>query len=117
MLFRGLLGIAFGLVVALPAWAGPDGAELYVRKGCIACHRMKGVPGATGTMGADLTKFWKPVKGEPPKDPREIAAFIKDPRLNNPNTSMPTIGLTSEEAAAIATYLLSKDKPAPSSKK
>ncbi len=33
-----------------------EGREIFLRAGCIACHKVTGVPGAVGVTGPDLTR-------------------------------------------------------------
>jgi glucose/arabinose dehydrogenase len=50
--------------------------------------------------GADRIRWW-------------IAAKVLEPRLDNPNATMPNLGLTRGEATLIADYLLGLDQPPP----
>lgn len=38
--------------------AAQRGQEVFVAKGCIACHSINGVPAATGRVGPNLTHLW-----------------------------------------------------------
>lgn len=103
MLRGGLTILALVLLLAAPGLAANEGAALFTRKGCIACHLLKGHPDAEGTMGPDLSKLYK---AKPPYDRADLAAFIRDPQTKRPGISMPSLGLTKAEAEAIAAYLL-----------
>lgn len=102
-----LVGLLF-LLLATPSVAQTSGERLFTTKACIGCHILKGHPGADGTMGQDLSKFFK---AKPPRDPKALAAFIQDPRSERPDTPMPSIGLSKEEAEALTTYVLSPRPP------
>jgi cytochrome c oxidase subunit 2 len=56
------------------AAAGPPGLAVFQENGCGGCHTLKGVPGATGTVGPDLDNLKKAAATA--KQP--LAAFIKE---------------------------------------
>lgn len=96
------------LVLATPAWANESGDRLFSRKGCVACHTLKGHAGADGTLGPDLSKLYK---AKPARDRKELAAFIRDPQAERPGSPMPRFGLTQTQAEALAVYLLTDRTP------
>lgn len=111
MLRGGLMMTALVLLLATPALALTEGERLFTRKGCVGCHVLKGHPEADGTMGPDLSKYYK---AKPPHDRAELAAFIRSPQIKRPGTSMPSLGLTKAEAEALAAYVLTeRAKPRP----
>lgn len=103
-----IVGIA--LAIAAPASARESGERLFTRKGCVACHALKGHEGADGTLGPDLSKLFK---AKPAHDPKELAAFIRDPQAERPGSAMPTFGLSQAQAEALAAYLLTPRTPSP----
>lgn len=102
--------VAWALLGALgvPALAAQNGERLFQTKGCVACHVLKGNPAAVGTLGPDLSGYFK---AKPPHDAHQLAAFIQDPQVSKPGGVMPALDLTREEAAALATYVLTPHKP------
>jgi cytochrome c oxidase subunit II len=56
------------------AAAGPPGLAVFQENGCGGCHTLKGVPGATGTVGPDLDNL----KEAAAKANQPLAAFIKE---------------------------------------
>ncbi len=96
-----------------------DRAEaVFARKGCVACHVVKGNPAAKGQLGPELSKLYK---RKPPVDPASLSAYILHPRAENPLDPMPDMGVTPEESRTLVEYLLSprpkrprvKSTPAP----
>ena len=76
----------------------PDGAKLFQNKGCINCHRFKGVGGSICPDLTDVTKR---------RSDAWIRQQLKDPTVNNPNSKMPNVGLSDKEIDAIISYLKS----------
>jgi cytochrome c oxidase subunit 2 len=56
------------------AATGPPGLAVFQENGCGGCHTLKGVPGATGTVGPDLDNL----KDAAAKANQPLAAFIKE---------------------------------------
>lgn len=96
-----LAGLMVGALVA-PAIAAP-GPDLFERKGCVGCHVLKGHPGATGTMGPELTKLYK---AKPPRSVSELVAYLRRPHAEHPDSPAPRLALTEPEARALALYVL-----------
>ena len=104
---RLILSAAIVLVAAAPAFAAPSpatrkGEELFTRKGCIGCHTLKGHEGADGQLGPDLSKIAKE------RDKDFLVPWIQDPQAQKPGSAMPTLGLSTKEAEALADYLLAE---------
>jgi len=95
---------------ALPA--APDervarGRALIFEKGCGACHVIPGIRGALGLVGPPLL-WWSRrtmIAGQLPNTPANLARWIQAPQLVEPNTAMPTLGLSEEQSQDIAAYL------------
>ena len=106
------LGLAlFALNLAAispPGFAADEGAQLFASKACIYCHVLDGDDDASGTMGPDLSDLYQ---ATPPRDPKKLAAFIQNPWAKQPDGAMPTIGLTPEEAKALAAFILTPPGP------
>jgi cytochrome c len=85
-----------------------QGRELFVGYGCGACHQVSGVRAANGRVGPNLDRLHaqRMVAGVLPNTPEFVAAFIQDPQAHAPNSGMPDVGVTPEDAADIAAFLL-----------
>jgi cytochrome c oxidase subunit 2 len=106
---------AFGLWVAAqkaeprePA-AGPaaDGKAIFARSACVGCHTIRGV--SSGALGPDLTTFGSRhtlAAGILPNTVENVTAWLKNPPALKPDAKMPALGLTDEEAHAVAAYLI-----------
>lgn len=72
------------------------GREIYIEKGCQACHQIGGKGGAVGpvltTIGLRLT-------------PGYIYKHLLNPRISNINTAEPNLGLSGEEALSLTKFL------------
>lgn len=90
-----------------PGVAG-EGAELFIRHGCGACHAVAGT-GARGALGPDLSHLGSRETlgaGILPNTKENIARFIADPDKIKPGVQMPAFGmLPSDDIGAIATWL------------
>jgi cytochrome c oxidase subunit II len=89
--------------------AGPaaDGKAIFAGSACVGCHTIRGV--SAGTLGPDLTTFGSRhtlAAGILPTTVDNVAAWIKDPAAIKPSAKMPALGLTDEQARAVATYLI-----------
>lgn len=85
-----------------------EGARLFTRNGCGACHAIRGTP-HSGRIGPDLSRFGeRRTLGAGTLEPNlaNTSAFIRDPQASKPGTRMPAYaGLSPADADAIATYL------------
>jgi len=89
--------IAVAIIIVLLEVSAPDGAELFRTRGCIGCHSFKGRGGA---IGPDLTAVTHR------RSRGWIRDQIKNPRLHNPNTVMPSFSqLSWREVNALINYL------------
>lgn len=104
MLPAPLLALSVVLVLSLApqALAAPSGEALFTRKGCVACHTLKGHEGADGTLGPDLSRIGKD------RDRGALVAWIRNPQGQKPDTRMPDLDLTQQEAETLADYLLTE---------
>jgi cytochrome c len=99
-----------------PAWqaeaAGGDarrGAMALREYGCIACHEIRGVPGANGRVGPSLSSLRDRtyIAGALPNDPETLILWIMNPTAYRNPTAMPELGVTEADARDIVTYLYS----------
>jgi len=112
-LLWGLFAIMIVLIIGwpTPAQSASDGASLF-QQNCAGCHTI----GAGDLVGPDLKGITQQ------RDPQWLAGFIGEPdkvlasgdpiatslRKQYHNISMPNLGLTQEQVAAIITYLNSQ---------
>lgn len=92
--------------------AGADRAEghrLIRAYGCAACHVIPGVRDARGQVGPSLAGFAKRsfIAGQHPNRPDLLVQWLRDPPLMAPQTAMPNMGVSAEQARHIAAYLYS----------
>ncbi len=75
--------------------------------GCTTCHAIPGVRGVRGVVGPPLDGLARRgfIAGQLPNAPGVLIAFLEDPPSLVPDTGMPNVGLTPEEARHIAAYL------------
>ena len=75
--------------------------------GCDSCHIIPGIAGEQGTVGPRLdqmrTQFT--LAGELPNTAENMAGFIQHPRALVPQTAMPEMGVTEQDARDITAYL------------
>ncbi len=83
------------------------GKQVIEEKGCGACHTIPGVYTARGVVGPPLMFFSRRtmIAGELPNTPDNLVRWIKNPKLVEPKTAMPDLGLSDEEARDVAAYL------------
>lgn len=95
----------------LPAGQSPGnimrGQSLLSQYQCGSCHAIPNIPVARGTAGPPLKQFGKRsyIAGHIPNNAEMLAQWIVDPRSLIPNTSMPSMGVSPEDARDIAAYL------------
>jgi cytochrome c oxidase subunit 2 len=101
------------------------GKQLYSMSSCIGCHAVRGNPMSIGNIGPDLTHLGSRktlAAGLFPNDAKHLALWIKNARVMKPGSIMPTLGLneydpimktkvttgglTDQQIADIAAYLL-----------
>jgi cytochrome c oxidase subunit 2 len=93
---------------AEPDGAAAAGKTVFAGSACVGCHTIKGV--SAGILGPDLTHFGSRAMlaaGMWPNTPENVAEWVKDPQRLKPGVKMPALGLTDEQAKAIAAYLTS----------
>lgn len=79
--------------------------------GCGGCHDIPGVTGAHGLTGPALSKIAARVylAGRLPNTPENMMRWIRDPRGVDPQTAMPDVGASADDARDIAAYLYTMD--------
>jgi cytochrome c oxidase subunit 2 len=83
------------------------GEQQFMSDQCASCHTIAGTP-ARGTIGPDLTHLASRVglaSEEIPNNPRELAAWIRNPQAIKPGARMPDLGLDTKQIDQIVAYL------------
>ena len=100
--------------VAPQSVAGADagrGRKVVERVACGACHVIPGVPWPQGRVGPSLDGFARQalVAGRFPNEPDILARFVRDAPSLAPQTGMPAMPITEQEARDVAAYLYTLD--------
>jgi cytochrome c1 len=85
-----------------------DNGQLLLRQyGCVSCHRIPGVAGATGNVGPPLDKIARRVylAGILPNTPANMVQWIRTPQAVDPLTAMPDLKVSEEHARDMTAYL------------
>lgn len=104
------LGTALGLLalVLLTGCGGTDrGQQLITHYGCGSCHQISGIEQADGRVGPSLENYkdTRYITGGLTATPTNTARWISHPQRYARNTVMPELGVTKNEARAMAAYL------------
>jgi cytochrome c2 len=96
---------------SLTGGGDPDrGKQAILASGCGACHTIKGVTGADGKVGPDLSSISTQIYGGAGQhDPNLLIAWIHRPRQVRQDTAMPDLGISENTARDILAYLLQKN--------
>ncbi len=83
------------------------GKSLTEQYQCSACHVIPGVAGPVGGAGPSLAHFGRSsyIAGSIPNLPPNLQAWIVDPPALKPDTPMPDMGVSPDDARDIAAYL------------
>ena len=84
-----------------------EGQRIFERTACVNCHTVAGTP-ANGTFGPDLTHLMSRqtiAAGAATNTLGNLMAWIYDPAVIKPGCKMPAMGLSTQQAAAVAEYL------------
>lgn len=91
---------------AEPTGLAADGKAIFAKSACVGCHTIEGV--SAGVLAPNLTHFGSRTTlaaGMWPNTPTNVAAWVRDPQGLKPGVKMPDLGLTDEQAKALAAYL------------
>jgi cytochrome c len=84
-----------------------DGKYLVLYHGCETCHDIPDIHGVRGSIGPSLkhiaTKYY--LAGELPNSPDNLRRWIQHPHSINPQTLMPEMNVTDDDAADISLFL------------
>lgn len=74
---------------------------------CGVCHRIPNINGAHGVVGPPLIEFGRRqyIAGVVPNQPAVLVRWVMDAPSIAPNTAMPDLPLSEEEARHVAAYL------------
>ena len=80
--------------------------------GCAACHTIPGIRAARGVVGPPLEGLARRslIAGSLPNNTSALVAFLQNPPALVPNTGMPNVGLTLDEARDIAAFLSTPER-------
>jgi cytochrome c oxidase subunit 2 len=88
---------------------GSAGEQVFVKNTCVSCHTIRGLPGATGSVGPDLTHLASRSTlgaGVIDNTPDNLRAWIRDAQAIKPGVLMPAFGLMSPaDLSALVDYL------------
>jgi len=79
-----------------------NGKKLFKEIGCMACHGIDDVTSHHADFAPDLSSVGSKLS------PAFVYTWIKNPRHFNPDTRMPSLRLSNQEASDITAYLMSK---------
>lgn len=80
--------------------------------GCQSCHNIPGVPAPDAYVGPPLDHWPQRsyIVGLLPNTPENLIHWLRFPQEVEPDTAMPTLGLSEAEARDIAAYLYTLDR-------
>ena len=83
------------------------GRVAMLEYGCGSCHIIPGVAGARGTVGPSLSSLVDRayIAGVLTNAPGDLTRWLVNPPLYAPDTAMPDLGVTEQDAADMAAYL------------
>ena len=90
--------------------AAAEGKEVFLAKGCVACHRAPNLPEAQGTLGPNLAGIGNPtshpkIAAVVDNTPENMKRWLQEPQKVKPGSAMPSLGLTDTEAANLTAFL------------
>jgi len=110
-----LLTTLFAACVAISSCGGNRDrfaqAKTLIATNCGACHSVPGVTGATGRVGPPLAGIAvrQIIAGHFANTPNNLVNWIEHPQRLLPGNAMPEMGLSHEQAQAVASYLYTLD--------
>ena len=83
------------------------GRRLLAQYQCGSCHVIPDVAAARGTLGPSLQSFGRRsyIAGEVPNRTDSLVRWIMEPRTLVPDTTMPSMGVSVEDARHMAAFL------------
>lgn len=91
------------------------GRAVFMERGCAACHSIPGIAPGQTLVGPPLDQVAKAsyVASILPNSQANLARWIMHPRHFHPQSAMPELGLSAQEAADMAAYLRYADRGKP----
>ncbi|NYT57587.1 c-type cytochrome [Alcaligenaceae bacterium] len=85
--------------------------QRFIDYGCVACHTIPGVKAPVTVVGPPLENLALRgyIGGVLPNTPDNLVKWLQDPPAVDPRTAMPDMGVSSQDAKAMAAYLLRLD--------
>ena len=87
-------------------------AKAIIGAQCASCHNVPGVPAAVGDIGPSLKGIGaRPlIAGKLPNVPDNMVRWLMHPQQVSPESAMPDLGLSQDQARRIAAYLATLDQ-------
>jgi mono/diheme cytochrome c family protein len=84
-----------------------EGRTVIARVGCGVCHEIPGVAGADGIVGPSLRRFAGRtlIGGVHVNEPQVLVSWLRDAPELSPETGMPEMPISEQEARDAAAYL------------
>lgn len=85
------------------------GRRALLKYDCGSCHRIPGVEGANGTKGQPLAglAYRTDIVGAAANTPEDVVRWIRKPKSIYPETAMPDLNVSEQEALDMVAYLYS----------
>ncbi|HEY3826208.1 MAG TPA: c-type cytochrome [Bryobacteraceae bacterium] len=85
------------------------GTSAIARYGCGSCHTIPGITGAKALVGPTLAgiRLRTYIAGDLPNNPENLMRWVRRPLSVHPNSAMPDLGVTADDARNIAAFLYS----------
>jgi mono/diheme cytochrome c family protein len=93
---------------AAPTAPDPErGKGALHQYGCVTCHRIPGLAGASAPVGPPLERIGTRafIAGLLPNTPENMVRWLRHPQTLNPRSAMPDLGVSEPDARDIAAYL------------
>jgi len=102
-----LAGCGRAQAVEMPGGDVERGRATIAALPCGSCHTIAGIRNARGLVGPPLTGIASRsmIAGELPNTPENLVHWVQAPKSVEPNTAMPALGLTDQQARDVAAYL------------
>jgi cytochrome c len=111
LLLLGACSMEHGYEPRVPQGDAQRGRAALEEFECGACHRIPGVRGSYGYVGPplDTMRHNVYVAGKFPNTPEVLVRWIVDAPALAPETAMPNVGVSEQQARDMAAYLYSID--------
>lgn len=83
------------------------GKAAIEKYGCTACHSIPGITGPKGMVGPPLDHLAQRafIAGKVPNNAATLVKWLQNPPAFDPQTAMPNLGITPQDARDITAYL------------